>query len=63
VTEILNTPGVRYAGPLPEPHALSTVYTAAVAVGAAEPETARWLIGMLSAPEAAEMRAAAGFSA
>lgn len=62
VTEILNTPGVAYAGPLPAPYDLSTVYTAAVATDAASPDAARALITLLAAPERAEVRRKAGFS-
>ncbi|MGX1307820.1 molybdate transport system substrate-binding protein [Amorphus suaedae] len=62
ITEILNTPGVGACGMLPEPHGLATVYTAAVATGAAAPDAARALIGLLTAPENAAARTAAGFS-
>ncbi len=62
VTEILNTPGVSYAGPLPPPHDLSTVYTAAVAADAAAPEAARKLIALLTDPANAELRRGVGFT-
>jgi molybdate transport system substrate-binding protein len=62
ITEILNTPGVTYVGPLPPPHELATVYTAAVAVNAAEPEAARTLVRILTADEAGEDRRRVGFS-
>ncbi|MBC5785125.1 substrate-binding domain-containing protein [Ramlibacter sp. USB13] len=61
VTEILITPGVRLNGLLPEPYELTTTYTAAVAVGAQEPELARALIVALTAAEAAETRKRCGF--
>ena len=61
VTEILITQGVRLTGLLPAPHELTTVYTAAVATGAREPELARALIAALSAPEAAQVRRECGF--
>lgn len=61
VTEILVTPGVRLAGLLPPPHGLTTVYTAAVATGAKEPELAAALIAALTAAEAAQARGASGF--
>jgi molybdate transport system substrate-binding protein len=62
VTEILITPGVQLTGLLPPPHDLTTVYTAAVATGAGEPELARALIAALSAPEAAQVRRECGFA-
>ena len=62
VTEILNTPGVRYAGDLPSPHGLSTVYTAAVATRSEAPEAASTLITLLSAQEHAPLRSRVGFS-
>jgi molybdate transport system substrate-binding protein len=62
ITEILNTPGVSACGMLPAPHGLATIYTAAVATGAAAPDAARTLIALLTAPENTETRRAAGFS-
>ncbi|KPP86376.1 MAG: molybdate transport system substrate-binding protein [Rhodobacteraceae bacterium HLUCCA08] len=62
VTEILNTDGVTLIGPLPDPFALSTVYSAAVATDAEAPEDARLLIEMLADPEIAEIRRGVGFS-
>lgn len=62
VTEILNTPGVSYAGPLPPPHDLRTTYSAAIPRGAARPEEARVLIGLLTDPGAAELRRGVGFT-
>lgn len=62
VTEILNTPGVSYAGPLPAPYDLSTVYTAAVASAATSPDAARQLIALLAASEYDEFRRSVGFS-
>jgi molybdate transport system substrate-binding protein len=62
VTEILNTPGVVYAGDLPEAFALSTVYTAAVARDAEQPEAASTLIRLLSDPGAADLRRRVGFT-
>lgn len=62
ITEILNVPGVSYCGALPDPHSLATVYTAAVTTGTAHPEAAAALISILTAPENAEARGAAGFS-
>ncbi|MCC2673667.1 MAG: periplasmic component of an type molybdate transport system-like protein [Ramlibacter sp.] len=61
VTEILITEGVQLTGLLPAPHELTTIYTAAVAKDAREPELARALIAALSAPEALQVRRACGF--
>jgi molybdate transport system substrate-binding protein len=60
-TEILITRGVHLTGPLPAPHELTTVYTAAVARDALEPQLARELIAVLSSPQAADTRRACGF--
>lgn len=62
VTEILITPGTRLTGLLPPPHDLVTVYTAAVASGAQEPELAAALIAALAAEGAAQTRRECGFS-
>lgn len=62
ITEILNTPGVDYAGDLPAEHGLSTVYTAALSSKAKVPAAARALIDILTAPEAADRRNESGFS-
>jgi molybdate transport system substrate-binding protein len=61
VTEILITAGVHLTGLLPPPHELTTVYTAAVASDAAEPELARALIAALTAEDAAGLRRECGF--
>jgi len=61
VTEILYTPGLTLAGPLPEPFGLATVYAAAVARGAAEPELARAFIELLVGEASAAERRAGGF--
>src|SRR5690606_34445852 len=63
ITEILNTPGVDYAGDLPAPHSLPTTYTAAVALGTLQAEAARRMIAILTAPEHAAIRQRVGFSA
>jgi len=62
ITEIMNTPGVVSCGALPEPHGLATVYTAAVALRGEAGDAARTLIALLTAPENADARAAAGFA-
>ncbi len=61
VTEILATPGVTLAGPLPDELELATVYTAAVCTRAAKPDQARALAMLLAGSEAAEARRRAGF--
>ncbi|TWO66161.1 ABC transporter substrate-binding protein [Caenimonas sedimenti] len=61
VTEILDTPGVRLLGLLPPPYELATVYTAAVAARAAEPELAAALAAALSDASAEGARKHAGF--
>ncbi|HEX2547963.1 MAG TPA: substrate-binding domain-containing protein [Ramlibacter sp.] len=61
VTEILITQGVRLTGLLPPPHELTTVYTAAVASDAREPQLARELIEVLASAEHAATRRECGF--
>ena len=63
VTEILYTPGLTLAGPLPEPFGLATVYAAGVARGAGEPALAADFIELLSGQGAAAERRAGGFEA
>ena len=60
-TEILATPGLVLAGPLPPGCDLSTVYTAAVATKAEAPREAAALIAKLTAPSTAEVRQRLGF--
>ncbi|MEZ5934640.1 MAG: substrate-binding domain-containing protein [Alphaproteobacteria bacterium] len=62
ITEILNTPGVTYAGDLPAEHGLVTTYTAAICKRAALPKEARALIEILTAPAHADLRARVGFA-
>jgi molybdate transport system substrate-binding protein len=61
VTEILMTPGVRLAGPLPREFELVTAYAAAASATAAHPALARRLVEILSGPQSAAARAACGF--
>lgn len=61
-TEIVNTPGVTYAGDLPGALGLGTVYTAVVSAGAAHPEAARAAIAVLADPAHAAVRLEKGFS-
>jgi molybdate transport system substrate-binding protein len=61
VTEILATPGVTLAGPLPEGYELATVYTAGICTKAALPAEAARLAALLSSETTGEARAKAGF--
>jgi molybdate transport system substrate-binding protein len=63
VTEILNTPGVTLAGPLPKELELATVYTAGVCTRARHPSEARRFAAMLTADAARPLRERAGFEA
>ncbi len=60
VSEILLAPGVDLVDRLPAEHALSTLYTAAIARQAGHPELARAFISELVRPEAAAQRRAVG---
>ena len=61
VTEILNTPGVTLAGPLPKQFELATVYTAGVCTRAALPNQAKRLAALLESDAARGIREQAGF--
>jgi molybdate transport system substrate-binding protein len=61
VTEILFTPGLDLVGLLPPQFELATVYTAAVPVRASHPALAAGFIGMMTAPDTAELRQRCGF--
>lgn len=61
VTEILYTPGVQLVSVLPREFELTTVYTAAVAAKAEQPQAARMMIELLASPAAAELRRSGGF--
>ena len=61
VTEILYTAGVDLVARLPKEFELATVYVAAVAAQAEQPQAARLLIELLVSPAAAELRRAGGF--
>jgi molybdate transport system substrate-binding protein len=61
VTEILYTPGVQLVSVLPPEFELATVYTAAVAARAEQPQAARMMIELLAAPAAAQLRRSGGF--
>jgi molybdate transport system substrate-binding protein len=60
-TEIISTSGVILSGSLPRGCELSTVYTAAVAAKAADPDHARALIDLLTGRDASNVRTRAGF--
>lgn len=60
-TEILYTPGVQLVGALPPEFELATVYTAAVASKAEQPQAARMMIDLLAGPQAAQARSSGGF--
>jgi molybdate transport system substrate-binding protein len=63
VTEILATPGVALAGPLPKGFELATVYTAGVCGRAALPAEARRLAALLGGDGARDVRERMGFEA
>jgi len=60
-TEIISTSGVKLSGSLPQGCELSTMYTAAVTSGAADPGHAKDLIDLLSGADQDELRRRAGF--
>ncbi len=62
-TEILITAGARLVGPLPEPFALATVYTAATCAGAPHREEAARFLGLLGGEASRALRRKAGFQA
>lgn len=61
ITEILSIPGVRLAAALPKTFELATVYTAAVAARAQNPQAAQALVALLAGAEAASLRRECGF--
>lgn len=61
-TEIRYTPGLALVGVLPPPHALATVYEAAVATSARDADAAERLVALLAGPVGAERRRAGGFA-
>jgi len=62
-TEIRYTPGLALVGPLRAPHALATVYAAAIAASARDGDAAERFVALLSGPVSAERRRAGGFGA
>jgi molybdate transport system substrate-binding protein len=61
-TEILSTPGILVAAPLPPGCALATTYTCAVTGHAAAPEEATSLIALLTADTDRDLRRTLGFA-
>ena len=61
-TEILSTPGIVVAAPLPPGCALATTYTCAVTDHAAAPEEAASLIDLLTSDADRDARRRLGFS-
>lgn len=61
-TEIIAQPGVELVGLLPEDLALSTLYSAALCVGASNNSEAEAFIAQLSSPSAGAIRRSLGFS-
>ena len=61
VTEILYTEGVELVGLLPPEFELATVYTAAVAAAASQPELAQALLQALTGAASQALRATSGF--
>jgi molybdate transport system substrate-binding protein len=60
VSELLSNPEVDVIGMLPPDFQLITIYSAAIATNAREPDAAKALIGALAAPEAAAVYKAKG---
>jgi len=61
ITEILGTPGVELAGPLPPEHELATTYTIGLCGQAAQPDLARRFAALLTSEDAKAARERAGF--
>jgi molybdate transport system substrate-binding protein len=60
-TEIIHTEGVTLIGQLPQEFELATLYSVAISATTAQPEQARRLIELLTAPHSEALRAAGGF--
>ena len=61
ITEIMSTPGIALVGPLPDEFELATVYTAAVALRAAQPVLAQRFIDLIAGPATRALRTDGGF--
>ncbi|MEK9812147.1 MAG: substrate-binding domain-containing protein [Bordetella sp.] len=62
VTEILNTPGVRWVGALPEGLDLTTIYSVGIHKDSQHKREARALIELLTSPDHDHTRRSVGFS-
>jgi molybdate transport system substrate-binding protein len=60
-TEIVGTRGARLVAPLPRPHHLETVYTAAVSTGSQSADAARRFVAAIAHDASRPLREAAGF--
>lgn len=63
VSEILYTPGVSLVGVLPPEFELTTLYSAALCIGAADPANARRFVALLTGLSTQALRTEAGFGA
>jgi molybdate transport system substrate-binding protein len=63
ISEIIATPGLRLAGPLPPSLQARLAYAAALLIRAAQPDAARAFLTFLGKPEARKHFTAAGFEA
>jgi molybdate transport system substrate-binding protein len=61
VTEILPNKGIIYAGALPDAFQMKTVYSAAVAAAAKEPELAKDFVSRFAAPDSRKLLKDAGY--
>jgi molybdate transport system substrate-binding protein len=62
LSELLGQPGIAIAGPLPAEIQSTTVFTAGIASASRHPEAAGRLLGLLSAPETAPVKARFGMA-
>jgi molybdate transport system substrate-binding protein len=60
ISELLEVQGVDYVGPLPPEVQRVTLFTAAVSVGAKNPDAARALIEFLTSPRGIEVMSKSG---
>jgi molybdate transport system substrate-binding protein len=60
VSELIHVPGISFVGPIPAELQLETLFAAAIARDAAEPDTASALIRFLASPDAAPTITKAG---
>lgn len=62
LSELLNVPGIRVAGPLPPPIQTITTFSGAISANAAEPAPARALLDFLASPATAPIKERCGMS-